>query len=547
MNLVILRKSKHRKLSEEFEKSESTRQFMEAKNEQLKDKIAELENFKVLYLESVEKADEQDSAGKEQISAMKQHLQDKDKLIEELSEAREDLKKNFELQSLEIIQLNEELQHFQQAPEIAKTKTPKKPSGSSTNPIESENLIRQMGKLNIECVDLKNELSVISEERDSLLRRLAEMEKTDVDLDRILGEKKQLADGIVSLKPDYDIVDAQLAAALFDVSLLKEEIAGLQTEKNTLSRENERLANIEHQLDTTLTAITSLKEDATRFKTENALLLEDVLQLRQALSDVSALKEEITQLKTENDNILREKEEHILNDESRIVEGQLAAAISDMSQLKEEIARLQTEKDILSKKNERLANIEHQLNITLTEITSLKEDASRFKTENTLLLEDVSQLRQALSEVSVLKEEITQLKTENDNVLKEKEEQILKDECRLKESLLEVSSLKEEAAKLNMECSRILKEKEETVAKNEEETSCLKSYIGDLQTKISDIEIASECLKKDVEDRSRLIDTLEKKLVNLTDKEREIVKQIDDLTSLREKVSKLESEKKMKF
>ena len=108
----------------------------------------------------------------------------------------------------------------------------------------------------------------------------------------------------------------------------------------------------------------------------------------------------------------------------------------------------------------------------------------------------------------------------------------MKDECRLKEALLEVSSLKGEAAKLNMECSRILKEKEETVAKNE-----------DLQTKISDMEIASECLKKDVEDKSRLIDALEKKLVNLTDKEREIVKQVDDLTSLREKVSKLESEK----
>ncbi|XP_065584428.1 kinesin-like protein KIF20B [Artemia franciscana] len=179
--------TEHRKLSEEFEKSENTRQLMEAENEQLKDKITELENFKVLYLESVEKADEQGSADKEQISAMKQHLQDKDKLIEELREAREDLKKSFELQSLELIQLNEELQHFQQAPEIAKTKTPKKPSGSSTNPIESENLIRQMEKLNIECADLKNQLLVISEERDSLLRRLAEMEKTDVDLDRILG------------------------------------------------------------------------------------------------------------------------------------------------------------------------------------------------------------------------------------------------------------------------------------------------------------------------------------------------------------------------
>ena len=52
---------------------------------------------------------------------------------------------------------------------------------------------------------MKNQLLVISEERDSLLRRLAEMEKTDVYLDRILGEKKQLADGIVSLKTDYDI------------------------------------------------------------------------------------------------------------------------------------------------------------------------------------------------------------------------------------------------------------------------------------------------------------------------------------------------------
>ena len=48
------------------------------------------------------------------------------------------------------------------------------------------------------------------------------------------------------------MVKAQLAAALSDMSQLKEEIARLQTEKN------ERLANIEHQLKITLTEITSL-------------------------------------------------------------------------------------------------------------------------------------------------------------------------------------------------------------------------------------------------------------------------------------------------
>ncbi|KAK2718610.1 hypothetical protein QYM36_005824 [Artemia franciscana] len=147
------------------------------------------------------------------------------------------------------------------------------------------------------------------------------------------------------------MVKAQLAAALSDMSQLREEIARLQAEKDILSRENERLANIEHHPDTTLTEITSLNEDATRFKTENALLLEDVKyttledvsQLRQDRSEFSVLKEEITQLKTENDNILKEKQEQILN-ESRMVKAQLAAALSDMSQLKEEIARLQTEK-----------------------------------------------------------------------------------------------------------------------------------------------------------------------------------------------------------
>jgi hypothetical protein len=66
---------------------------------------------------------------------MKQDLQAKDKLSALLLAflwpaglAREDLEKNFELQSLEIIQLSEELQHFQEAPEAAKTMTPKKPS-----------------------------------------------------------------------------------------------------------------------------------------------------------------------------------------------------------------------------------------------------------------------------------------------------------------------------------------------------------------------------------------------------------------------------------
>ena len=307
--------------------------------------------------------------------------------------------------------------------------------------------------------------------------------------------EKQLADGIVSLKTDYDIVDAQRAAALSDVSLLKEEtFARLQTENNTLSRENERLANIEHHPDTTLTEITSLKEDATRFKTENALILEDVLQLRQARSEVSVLKEEITQLKTENDNILKEKQEQILN-ESRMVKAQLAAALSDMSQLREEIARLQAEKDILSRENERLANIEHHPDTTPTEITSPNEDATRFKTENallledvlqlrqalsevtvtftemtrfktenTLLLEDVSQLRQARSEVSVLKEEITQLKTENDNILKEKQEQILNESRMVKAQLVaalsDMAQLREEIARLQAEKDILSRENE---------------------------------------------------------------------------------------
>jgi hypothetical protein len=56
----------HRKLSKELEKSENTRQIMVAENENelLKDKITELENFKVLYLESKEKIDKQDSVDK---------------------------------------------------------------------------------------------------------------------------------------------------------------------------------------------------------------------------------------------------------------------------------------------------------------------------------------------------------------------------------------------------------------------------------------------------------------------------------------------------
>jgi hypothetical protein len=45
---------------------------------------------------------------------------------------------------------------------------------SSTNPDELENLIHQMGKINIEPADLKNQLLSMSEERDSPLSRSQE-------------------------------------------------------------------------------------------------------------------------------------------------------------------------------------------------------------------------------------------------------------------------------------------------------------------------------------------------------------------------------------
>jgi len=75
----------------------------------------------------------------------------------------------------------------------------------------------------------------------------------------------------------------------------------------------------------------------------------------------------------------------------------------------------------------------------------------------------------------------------------------------LKSVMLEVTSLKEKGKE------------------GKEELLCLKSYVDYLQIKINESETTSEFLKQEVGEKSILLDTLEKKLINLKDRQDEIL------------------------
>ncbi|KAK2705718.1 uncharacterized protein LOC136030528 [Artemia franciscana] len=208
------------------------------------------------------------------------------------------------------------------------------------NSIKSQKHDHLMGKLKIVDSDLKSQLLAMGKEQNVLLKKLKEMDKSHVDLEKILSKKKQLTSDIASLT-DHDIAKTQLAAALIELSILKATITRLQTENETFSRENERLVNMELQMNITLTENTSLKEEKDRLKTENILLLQDVSVkdvltrsnqrekeeliskndscLKEALFEVSSLKEEVTNLNSECCGILKEKEENAKEYEEEIL------------------------------------------------------------------------------------------------------------------------------------------------------------------------------------------------------------------------------------
>jgi uncharacterized protein YydD (DUF2326 family) len=163
----------------------------------------------------------------------------------------------------------------------------------------------------------------------------------------------------------------------------------------------------------------------------------------------------------------------------------------------------------LKEKEESAKKYEEESDQLKTENTSLKEDTDRLKTDILLLLQDV-----------LVKDAFTR------SIQKEKKELISKNDSRLKKALFEVSSLKQEVTNLNKECCRILKEKEESAEKYEEEILCLKSYVAYLQMKINELESTLECPKQVVEDKSCLSEASEKKLINLPNKEDEIVNRI---------------------
>ena len=113
-----------------------------------------------------------------QTSSKKINLQDNDNLLEDLKAARENLKTNFQLKCREVIQLKEELDHFQQIPEITRRKTPEETQISSirvetqhTTALSENSLLKkEITKLKIENSTFVNE-----NERLKLKKKLLEI------------------------------------------------------------------------------------------------------------------------------------------------------------------------------------------------------------------------------------------------------------------------------------------------------------------------------------------------------------------------------------
>ncbi|KAK2705716.1 uncharacterized protein LOC136030526 isoform X2 [Artemia franciscana] len=394
--------------------------------------------------------------------------------------------------------------------------------------------------------DIKTQFLAIGKEQDVLPMKLPEMDKTDVDLKQIFSEKKQLTDDIAS-QTDHDIAKTQLAAALFEVSLLKATITRLETQNETLFRENERLANMEHQLNITLSENKSPNEDTARLKTENILLLQDVSvkdvfarsirreneeliskndsRLKEAFFEVSSLKEEVTNLNAEFCRILREKEESAKKYEEEIsclkyYVDYLQMKINELETTSESLKQEVGDKSCLSEASEKilvnLTDKEDKTQNQTDELKTVRKKVLRIESaKHGPVVEKEDILTKMGYEIHSLKSEILECATKNLELKeeitkkeKEIEEQILRKNyfrSHLKSVMLEVTSLKEKGKE------------------GKEELLCLKSYVDYLQIKINESETTSEFLKQEVGEKSILLDTLEKKLINLKDRQDEIL------------------------
>ncbi|XP_065565629.1 DNA repair protein RAD50-like [Artemia franciscana] len=336
------------------------------------------------------------------------------------------------------------------------------------NPVKLQKLDHQMEKHKFVGADIKTQFLAIGKEQDVLPMKLPEIDKTDVDLKQIFSEKKQLTDDIAS-QTDHDIAKTQLAAALFEVSLLKATITRLETQNETLFRENERLANMEHQLNITLSENKSLKEDTARLKTENILLLQDV-----SVKDVFAR------------SIRRENEELISKNDSRLKE-----AFFEVSSLKEEVTNLYIEIEVPE-----FCRI----------LREEEESAKKYEEEISCLKSYVDYLQMKINELETTSESLKQ-EVGDKSCLSETSEKILINltdkEDKTQNQTDELKTVRKKVLRIESAKHGPVVEKEDILTKMGYEIHSLKSEILECTTK--NLELKEEITKKEKEFKKKII------------------------------------------
>lgn len=185
-----------------------------------------------------------------QTSSKKINLQDNDNLLEDLKAAREYLKTNFQLKCREVIQLKEELDHFQQIPEITRRKTPEETQISSIR-VETQlaTALSENSLLKKEITKLKIENSTFVSENERLDSRKmywkSHLAQALLYISCLLNSKKCLKEKIAKLNMEYNqILKEKEESAVKDeeeISCLRSFVAYLQIKTRTLETGSERL------------------------------------------------------------------------------------------------------------------------------------------------------------------------------------------------------------------------------------------------------------------------------------------------------------------
>ncbi|EFA03966.2 hypothetical protein TcasGA2_TC014111 [Tribolium castaneum] len=548
------------KLKNEFTASCTENEFLQKSNEEMKRKIEKYDSLKQEYIQL-----------KNDLTTSRTENDSLLKLIEEMKGRIEEYHSlNIQLQNkLKMNRKTEEYdslsqQYIQLKNELTSSSTEKEFLLKSNE--EMRRRIEEYELLEQQYIQFKNEFTTLCTENDALQNSVEEMKRGIEEYQSLKSEYIQLQDefnAFCSEKESLKKSNEEMKKRTEEYELLKQQYIQLKNEFNASCTEKDSLQKLNEEIKRIVEENESLKQEYIQLNnkfnascTEKDSLQKSNEEMKRKIEENESLKEEYVQLKNEFSATCREKESlQKLNEEIKRRIEESESLKQEYIQLKNKFDASCTEKDSLQKSNEEMKRKIEENESLKEEYVQLKNEFSTTCREKESLHKLNEEIKRKIEESESLKQEYIQLKnkfnascTEKDSLLKSNEE--------MKRKIEENESLKQEYAQLKNELSASCREKEslqkliEESKREVEESESLKQEHIQLKIKFNDLCAEKDSWQKSNEEMKRKIEeneSLKEEYIQLKNEFSATCREKESLHKLNEKIKrKIEESESLK-